>query len=392
MFSRRAGWSLESSEFSLLLDAQRKSGRNILDLTESNPTRAGFEYPERLLDALRNPKALLYEPSPLGLPSAREAVAAEHGVSLEQVLVTASSSESYSYLFKLLCDPGDEVLIPQPSYPLFEFLAGLECVEQRPYSIRYDGRWRIDMASLESAITARTRAILVVNPNNPTGSYIRPDEVTELRRICRAHSLALISDEVFFDYAFERRDFESWAAVAEHSIVFQLGGLSKSAGLPQLKAGWMIVQGPARQCKEAMERLEMIADTYLSVSTPIQLALPALLEEGRKMQRQIKERTSRNLGLLQSVLTPFSVEGGWYAILPLPDDVDDGEFTLTLLRDHDILAQPGFFYDFEHGNFLVLSLLSREREFAAGTRVISDLLRAGGIAQALPNQSQAART
>lgn len=366
MFSRRIAWSLEPNENSLLLQARRASSARILDLTESNPTRAGLHYPPEILNAFCDPRSLYYEPAPWGLDTARQAVAREHRVDVDRVMITAGTSESYGYLFKLLCNPGDRVLTPRPSYPLFEFLAKLESVDVAQYSLRYDGAWHIDFASLEGQITPRTRAILLVNPNNPTGSYVTPREIEQLARICATHKLSLVSDEVFFGYPFGAMPHCDWSPVAEHSLVFQLNGLSKMAGLPQMKAGWILLDGPAALRAEASERLELIADTFLSVSTPVQHALPALLRHGTVVREQIQQRTRENLAWLASVAYPLNAQGGWYAILRLPPGVDEQQLALGLLRDHGVLVQPGFFYDFEDDGYVVLSLLTKPGEFREG--------------------------
>ncbi|MFN7936267.1 MAG: pyridoxal phosphate-dependent aminotransferase [Bryobacteraceae bacterium] len=373
MFSRRIPWELEPNDYSLLLERKRASGAPLLDLTESNPTRAGFHYPPEIAAALADPRNLLYEPNPLGVLAAREAVAREMNTAVDRILLTASTSESYSYLFKLLCDPGDSVLVPQPSYPLFEFLATLESVKLVPYWLRYGSRWEIDFDWMESAITERTRAILLVNPNNPTGSFVTQDEVSRLAEICAKHQLALVSDEVFSCYPLESRLPTDWSPVEADSLVFRLDGLSKRAGLPQMKAGWIVLGGPAHARARAMERLELIADTFLSVATPVQNALPKLLDYGAGVRRQISQRTAANLAALRSQATPLPVEGGWTAILPLPEGTEELSFVMERLNQDNVQIQPGFFYDFEAEGYIVLSLLAPEATFLEG---LSRLLRA----------------
>jgi len=371
VFSKRIPWSLETNEYSQILDRKRKAGVRIFDLTESNPTRAQIEYPAALMEALANPRSLTYEPHPAGMMHARETIAAIENVATDRILLTASTSESYSYLFKLLCDPGDRVLVPRPSYPLFEFLATLENVEIAQYSLHYeDGSWSIDFDSLRSLLTPRTRAILLVNPNNPTGSFVKPEEA----RALAAFGLPIISDEVFAGYSLGGVQ-AGWEEAEQRSLVFRLNGLSKMAGLPQMKAGWIVVGGPSMLRAEAFERLELIADTFLSVSTPVQHALPVLLQEGEKIRAQITERTRTNLAWLRSVTQPFPVEAGWYAILPLPAGHDEYEFVLGLLEHDDVLVQPGFFYDFEAEGYVVLSLLTPVADFEAGVDRILARLR-----------------
>ena len=346
---------------------KRRDGAPFLDLTESNPTHAGLAYPQaEILAALADAHSLQYEPSPRGLNTAREAVAGyyrDRGTETrsENVLLTASTSEAYAYLFKLLTNPGDEILAPRPSYPLFEFLAGLESVTIRQYPLRYDGVWHIDFDALEQAITPRTRGIAVVNPNNPTGSFLKRTELDRLDSLAAQHGIALLSDEVFRDYAFgDDAERVSTLVGDRKALTFSMSGLSKIAGLPQMKLGWIVADGP--HSTQALEALELIADTYLSVSTPVQVALPRLLELSAGIQQQIRERTASNLARLRdgihgSAATLLRTEGGWYAVLQVPRTRTEEEWTLKLLDESNVLVQPGFFYDFESEAFLVLSLL-----------------------------------
>jgi alanine-synthesizing transaminase len=384
VFSRRLVWELKRNPLSELLEETRRSGARILDLTESNPTRAGLAYPgSEILKGLSNPGALRYDPDPRGLDSAREAVAqyyAGRGVEArpDRILLTASTSEAYAYLFKLLASPGDEVLIPRPSYPLFDFLAQLESVQVRQYPLRYDGAWHIDFHALEALIGPSTRALVVVNPNNPTGHFVKSGEASRLEALALQHDLALISDEVFADYAFAqdpRR--ETVMARGRTALSFSLSGLSKVAGLPQMKLGWMIASGD--RAGEAMERLEWIADTYLSVSTPVQTALPKLLEIAEGIQNQIRERTWANLLVLRDILAgspanPLHVEGGWYAVIQMPRTRSEEQWAMTLLGRHKVLAQPGYFFDFETEAFLVVSLLTPAAIFAEGLQRLRAIL------------------
>lgn len=350
------------------MDAYKLSGKRLLDLTGSNPTHAGFRWPEDLLSPLADARGLSYDPDPRGLLSAREAVAEYQRCRADQVLLTASTSEAYSYLFKLLADAGDEVLAPRPSYPLFDFLAGLEMVRIVPYPLFYDHGWSIDMAALEEAITERTRAIVVVNPNNPTGSYLRASELAALERLCAKHDLALISDEVFADFAITDGDPERVLSVARsvgtETTAFSLGGLSKACALPQLKLGWIVSNS-----RPALERLELIADTYLSVSTPVQIALPKLLAGRGEIQRQIVARLRANRREVPGALV---VEGGWTAVIRVPRLGSDEEFVLGLLDEEGVLVQPGFFYDFPASmQAVVVSLLTPEEEFVEGSQRIA---------------------
>jgi aspartate/methionine/tyrosine aminotransferase len=372
VFSSRLRWNQPANRLSTLIAAKRAAGEPVLDLTESNPTRAGFAYPEELLAPLADPRALLYEPLPQGLLSARAAVAEYYGgaIPVDRILLTASTSEAYSYLFQLLADPGDEILSPRPSYPLFEFLAGLWSVKIRQYPLRYDGSWHIDFAALEQSITPRTRAIVVVNPNNPTGSFLKPEELDLLDTLAARNNIALISDEVFSDYGFGSHGVTTLAGERK-ALTFSMSGLSKIAAVPQLKLGWIVASGPAHA--EAMQALELIADTYLSVSTPVQIALPSLLHAGTTLRTQIAERTQANLAMLRATLKDsaggvLNVEGGWYAVVQVPRTRSEEEWVLGLLEQLSVIVQPGFFFDFESEAFLVLSLLTPPATFADGSK------------------------
>jgi hypothetical protein len=365
VFSSRLDWNAQTNRLSAL----RGSKQQVLDLTESNPTRARIEYPgQQILSALHDARALRYDPEPRGLLSAREAVAKYYGnVTASRILLTASTSEAYAYLFKLLCDPGDEILSPRPSYPLFEFLAGLESVRAVQYPLRYDGVWHIDFQALERAITPRTRAIVVVNPNNPTGSFLKREERRRLERF----GIPLLSDEVFSDYALFPDDSRVTSLTMEtETLTFSMSGLSKIAGLPQMKLGWIVASGPGHDA--ALDRLELIADTYLSVATPVQIALPKLLEASVAVRAEITKRTRANLALLKSFAHPMHVEGGWYATLQVPRTKSEEEWAIHLLDRRDVLVQPGFYFDFESEAFLVLSLLTPPDVFAEGLRRVLD--------------------
>jgi alanine-synthesizing transaminase len=381
VFSSRLNWHLPRNPLSELLVEKRHAGARVLDLTESNPTQAGIAYPgERILKALTDAGGLRYEPNPRGLNAARETVASYYGergidVAPQNVLLTASTSEAYAYLFKLLADPGDEILTPRPSYPLFEFLAALESVQVVQYPLRYDGGWHIDFAELERAVTAKTRAIVVVNPNNPTGSFLKPDEIERLDALAAARDVAILSDEVFSDYVCTP---EAPTLVGPRcALTFSMSGLSKIAGLPQMKLGWIIASGPRTEI--AMERLELIADTYLSVSTPVQQGLAGLLEASAGVRAQIIERARANLACLRSTLdgtaaSVLNVEGGWYGVAQVPRTRTEEEWALELLRHHDVLVQPGFFYDFESEAFLIVSLLTAPDVFREGLRRLRGVL------------------
>jgi alanine-synthesizing transaminase len=385
VFSSRLSWDSTPNPLYAALARKRTQGVAILDLTESNPTRAGFSYDEAaLLAALADPAGLVYDPSPRGLPAARAAVAsyyAERGraVDPDSIFLTASTSEAYAFLFKLVADPGSEILVPRPSYPLLDTLGGLESVRLNSYMLRYDdGRgWALDFDSLRAALTPRTRAVVVVNPNNPTGSYLKPGELAGLNAICAERGLALLVDEVFSDYA--ARDLQAAAAVRtlagnSAALTFVMSGLSKVLGLPQVKLGWIQVSGPEPLRDPALARLEFVADAYLSVSAAAQHAATALLAGRSRIQEQIMDRITENQAWLErkcSGLSEVSVlirEGGWYALLKLEFPTDT--HALALLVEDNVLYQPGYFYDFEDEHTLVLSLLTPAEIFRTGVASI----------------------
>jgi alanine-synthesizing transaminase len=373
MFSGRFHWDFRPNRITELLAEKRRSGAGILDLTESNPTHAGLRYPAGIVNAFEDPRVLSYEPSPAGMREAREVVAGYYRtrgceVPADRILLTASTSEAYAYLFKLLANPGDHVLVPRPSYPLFEFLANMESVEAHPYPLRYHGTWEIDLHALVESISERTRGIVLVNPNNPTGSYVKKGELQALAAL----GPPLISDEVFSDYAFgDDPDRVTTLAGVEDRLCFSMSGLSKIAGLPQMKLGWIVVSGPAPARREAMEKLEWIADTYLSVGTPVQCAAAKLLDAGQTVQDEIRARTFANLttarkALAGSAADILPVEGGWYIDIKVPRIRSEEEWVLELLSRENLLVQPGFFYDFESEAYLIASLLTEPAVFREG--------------------------
>src|SRR5580765_1084601 len=415
MFSDRTSWRLAQNRFTQAVEEARSRGACLLDLTASNPTRVGLQYDsDAILGSLNSPRALDYDPQAKGILEARQAVSRYYAANLpgqastkevdpERIILTASTSEGYSYVFRLLCNAGDELLVPKPSYPLFEFLADLQDVKLVPYPLIYDHGWQMDFHSMEKAVTARTRGVVVVHPNNPTGSYVHAGELGLLNQFCRAHSLALIVDEVFLDYelpdeisaadAVELRSTgqplrlpsgQAAAAVPTFSstapsfvgnqdvLTFTLSGLSKISALPQMKVAWVVTSGPADQVAAAMGRLEVIADTYLSMNAPVQWAVPGMLEQRESIQRQLLERVRGNLAELdrqlaaQKTCQRLSVEGGWYAVLRVPVTRSDEELAIELVREKSVLVHPGHFYDFESDGYLVLSLIAVETEFKEG--------------------------
>jgi alanine-synthesizing transaminase len=374
-FSERVPSDLTPNPITTALAGLRSRGASIIDLTESNPTRVGLAYRGDLLGPLANPASLTYEPSPFGLECARAEVAADYrrrGLEVDpaRIVLTASTSEAYSLLFKLLCDPGDEVLVPRPSYPLFDHLTQLDAVRARPYLLAYDGAWTVDLDTVRAALTSRTRTIIVVSPNNPTGSFVGAGEIAALSRLSAERGIALIGDEVFADYGFDDRRDQRPSVLAEPlALTFGLGGLSKSAGLPQVKLGWMAAAGPATLVDAALARLEVIADAYLSVSTPVQHAAGALIARGAETRARIRTRVAgnyRELGALvreHPACTLLPVEGGWSAVVQVPAVRSEEALVLTLLEQDHVLVHPGYFFDFAREAFLVLSLLPEPRLF-----------------------------
>ena len=379
MFSDRTNWKLTPNRLTEALEDVRSSGAHVLDLTVSNPTRVGLHYDEPLiLESLASPYAMDYDPQPKGLPGARAAVAAYyqtvhrlHHFDPDRLLLTTSTSEGYSFVFRLLCNPGDELLVPKPSYPLFEFLADLQDVKLVPYPLIFDHGWQMDFPSLEGVVTKRSRAVVVVHPNNPTGSYVHPHEQESLNNFCRKHGLALIADEVFLDYAHNLAPEGSFAA-NQDVLTFTLSGVSKISALPQMKVAWIATSGPAAEVERAQARLEVISDTYLSMNAPIQWALPALLKQRTSIQQQLLDRVRANLAQFDRQLAAqqtchrLGVEAGWYAILRVPVMQTDEELVVDLLRRKSVLVHPGHFYDFPRDGFLVLSLIPAEAEFLEG--------------------------
>lgn len=358
------------------LDALRAEGVPYIDLTQSNPTRVGLPYPPHLLDALAQPHGLVYEPTPFGLRSAREAIAADclrrgARVDPEAVILTASTSESYSWLFTLLCDPGDAVLVPQPSYPLFEHLTQLDSVRTVPYALEYHGRWSIDFSRIVDA-PPHVRALLVVSPNNPTGSYLSQGDRDRLAGLCAERGWALIVDEVFADYPLDAQHPLTDIAASADVLCFSLGGASKALGLPQVKLGWIVVGGPHAERDAARGGLEMIADTFLSVSTPVQIAAPALLRDGAQVRHAIQARVASNLNHVRALVAAhpacelLHTEGGWSATIRIPATQPEEQFVLQLLERERVLVHPGYFFDFPREAYVVVSLLPEKATFAEG--------------------------
>ncbi len=393
-FSRRTDWDLRATQWAEELEKRRASGARIIDLTASNPTRCGFRYePSQVLSPLVSPTALLYRPDPRGSLKARQAISRYYAargceVDVSRLLMTASTSEAYSYLFRLLANPGDEILIAQPSYPLLDFLAQLDDVRLTPYGLLYDHGWQIDLEGLRHQLNSRRttgqgsriKAIALVHPNNPTGHYTRSAERAALESICREYDLALIVDEVFLDYPFSAP--ESSFAAGEHAVpTFVLSGVSKIAALPQMKVAWIAAFGPDRERTAALDRLEVIADTFLSTSAPVECALPGWLEGGEGLRKQIRERTQRNLAALDGVLAGSAggghppvnrlhVEAGWYAVLRVPAIAGDEQIALELLTRRGVAVHPGEFFGFSEPGRLVVSLLPSEEEFLEGVRLL----------------------
>ena len=386
-YSSRLPPRTDVNALSAAVAALAAAGAPIVDLTESNPTRVGLPYPDGLLAALGGASGLRYAPDPLGLWDARVAVAsdcARRGATVDpaHVVLSASTSEAYSWLFKLLCDPGDVVLVPQPSYPLFEHLTRLEGVETTVYRLEPHGRWEIDFSTVDAA-PARTRAILAVSPNNPTGSYLSRSEVQRLFDVCLERGWALIVDEVFADYGLDQTAPMTDIAAQAGVLAFSLAGLSKTVGLPQLKLAWTVVGGPPEARARALQGLELIADTFLSVATPVQTALPGILMAGSPIRDAIHARVRHNLTQARQAIerhpacTLLPSEGGWSAVVRVPATRGEDALVLELLSRERVLVHPGYFFDFPHEAFVVVSLLPREAEFADGFERL--LVRSGRL-------------
>jgi alanine-synthesizing transaminase len=382
MFAKRTDWKLQENAYTLARRLRNRSGRPILDLTASNPTTCAFQYDEAaILTALQSCHALQYDPEPKGLASARAAVVQYYRemnpavqVDPENLILTTGTSEAYSFLFRLLCEPGDEIVIAQPSYPLFDFLATIQDVNLRPFRLLYDHGWQIDFHALEQAISPRTRAILLVHPNNPTGHFVRPAQADRLQAICAERNLALVIDEVFLDYknAAGAAKAHGTFTSSQRALTFVLSGLSKVAALPQMKIGWIAASGPDALVRDALARLEMISDTYLSLSAPLQYALPALLAQRSRMQPQLMRRIEANLRRLEELLarqklvSRLEFEGGWYAVLRVPVVQSDESLAIRLIEQHSVLVQPGHFYEFPEDGYLIVSLLTPNADFERG--------------------------
>jgi aspartate/methionine/tyrosine aminotransferase len=387
MFSHRTDWKLTPNRFTQAQQELQAAGREVLDLTISNPTRAGLHYDEEsILRALINPGAMDYDPQPQGLFSAREAVAGYYRLQFDaidpgSVVLTTSTSEGYSYVFRLLCNSEDEILVPKPSYPLFEFLADLQDVKLVPYPLIYDHGWQIDFPSLYSSVNHRTRAVAVVHPNNPTGSFVSDEERRTLNNFCREYNLALIADEVFLDYAHDGVPRSTFAGNRE-VLTFVLSGISKISALPQMKLAWIATSGPDDVEPAARARLEVIADTYLSMNAPIQLAAPVLLEQRHSVQPLLLDRVRSNLSELdrgisrQKTCSRLEVDGGWYAVLRVPVTQPDEELATEILRKRSVLVHPGHFYDFPSDGYLVVSLITLPQNFRNGIGQVLELLNA----------------
>jgi aspartate/methionine/tyrosine aminotransferase len=378
MFSSRVPSHLESNRVARAVDRARAEGRPLLDLTVTNPTVAGIPYPSGILDPLSSVGGRRYVPAPLGMLEAREAVSRDYArrglrVPADRIVLTSSTSEAYSLLFKLLCEPsGDAVMVPVPSYPLFDHLTRLDGVRPVPYRLEYHGRWMLDVQHLDEVWVDAVRAVLAVSPNNPTGSCLIADEIVALSGRATARGSALILDEVFADYPLAADTLPVQPAASDRGVTFRLGGLSKSIGLPQVKLGWIAVEGQQDCVREALVRLELICDTYLSVSTPVQVAAPALLDAGIAVRAAILSRVRANHDRLRSMaarhpsVDVLHTEAGWSAVVRVPARMTEEELVLHLIESDDVLVHPGFFFDFAHEAFLVLSLLPEPSTFAEG--------------------------
>jgi alanine-synthesizing transaminase len=385
VFADRTNWNLKANPLSEALARHRAAGKPLLDLTASNPTDCGFAYDSRaILEALANPASLKYDPDPRGLLGARQAVAAYYAarsaeVAADSIILTTSTSEAYSFVFRTLCNPGDEILIPEPSYPLFAFLADIQDVKLVRYPLDYDYGWQINFHALQQGITPRTRAVIVVHPNNPTGHFTKPGDLEKLNEICSARNLAIIADEVFLDFALQGDHAPFTFAQNAAALTFSMSGLSKISGLPQMKAAWLVTSGPEQLKTQALARMEIIADTYLSMNAPVQSAIPALVAQRHSFQTQLRARVRKNLAELdrglatQKYCARLAVEAGWYAVLRVPATRSDEELAIELLTRKNVYVHPGHFYDFPSDGFLVVSLITREEEFAKGLKLLVEM-------------------
>jgi alanine-synthesizing transaminase len=382
VFADRTNWNLKANPLSEALARHRAAGKPLHDLTISNPTECGFEHDSRaILQALADPASLAYDPDPRGLFGARQAVAAYYAVRgaevpADSVILTTSTSEAYSFVFRTLCNPGDEILIPEPSYPLFAFLADIQDVKLVCYPLDYDYGWQINFHALQQGITPRTRGVIVVHPNNPTGHFTKPHELEKLNELCSPRNLAIIADEVFLDFALQEIHAPFSFAHNPAALTFTMSGLSKISGLPQMKAAWLVTGGPEKLKQQALARLEIIADTYLSMNAPVQHAIPALLDQRQSFQTQLLARVRKNLAELDRQLATqkscarLMVEAGWYAVLRVPATRSDEELAIELLAKKNVYVHPGHFYDFPSEGFLVVSLITREEEFAERVKLM----------------------
>ncbi|MGH9745913.1 MAG: pyridoxal phosphate-dependent aminotransferase [Candidatus Acidiferrales bacterium] len=379
MFADRTNWNLAPNRLSEALSRHRASRKSLLDLSASNPTECGFACDSQaILRALANPASLAYQPEPQGLLIAREAIAAYYAERAETVppsdiVLTTSTSEAYTFVFRILCNPGAEILIPTPSYPLFDLLADIQDVRLVRYPLVHDHGWQIDFHALEAAITPRTRGIILVHPNNPTGHFTKLEERDRINRICADREIAAIVDEVFLDFSLTAKSPSTWAANGE-ALTFTMSGLSKICGLPQMKIAWLVTSGPTNLKTQALNRLEVIADTYLSMNAPVQHAVPTFLGERHSFQKQLKDRVRVNLAELDRLLagqkfcSRLELEGGWYAVLRVPATGPDEDLAIDLLAKHDVYIHPGRFYDFDVEGFLMVSLIVPEQDFREGIR------------------------
>ncbi|MBF0523025.1 MAG: pyridoxal phosphate-dependent aminotransferase [Candidatus Omnitrophica bacterium] len=375
-FSRRTDWELSSNQITSIVDQLKKENQEILNLTESNPTACGFQYSGNILRALADKESLSYEPDAQGMLKAREAITDYYRtknvhISPEQIFLTASTSEAYSYLFRLLADPEDCILFPTPSYPLFQFLGDLNDVQLDFYPLQYFNEWVIDFKELEEVLNPRTKGIVLVNPNNPTGSFIKPYELEALNALCHEQGLSIICDEVFHDFSFEEKKDHLSLVNNKPVLTFVLGGLSKTLALPQMKLSWIILSGPSELVKIAQARLEVISDTYLSVNTPVQHACASWLKDRHEIQNQILERIRHNLEFLKNQVIPVGcqllhAEGGWYAVVRIPNTQTEEEWIMQFLKQDGVFVHPGYFFDFSDDTHIVLSLLPQEKVFQEG--------------------------
>lgn len=384
VFSKRTDWSGGQNRLSFLTERLQKEGRDLIDLTLTNPTSCGFRSQNQtLLESFKSAENLAYQPDPRGLFCAREAVSRYYAdkkikVSPERIFITSSTSEAYAFCLKLLLNTDDRAAVPAPSYPLLESLAVLNDARLFRYCLEHKERWRIEREAFGDK--TEFKALCVINPNNPTGNFVRSEEKVILNTLCQERGSSLISDEVFLDFVIDQNAEPLSFADNDEVLTFTLSGISKILGLPQMKLSWIVVSGPERQVNEALRRLEIMADATLSASTPSQNALNTWMQRRSEIQSEISERICQNYRLLKEIfkdrkeLTVLGVEGGWQAVIRTDVGMDDETLALKFLEKAGVWIHPGYLYDFKEGEYFVVSLLPSSPNLREGLRRITGFL------------------